>query len=245
MKTHNNSFIHCTAGERRGLIVLSLLIVGGIGFRLLAFHNLRSEPLRLDEEKYVAYMTFAKRQQWLKDSLQAVWDKQRQSYDNKSNNHNFKFLQDTNKKKYANGNSFSYSKHVSKLDINTADSLDLESIPGIGAKTACQMIQYREKLGGYVSLDQLLEVSYMDSIRLSQLRSYLCLYDSTAIRRININRADLNELKQHPYIDYYLAKSIVVHRKANGGYRNLEEMRTATKLYPELFEKLKPYLCVE
>ena len=138
-----------------------------------------------------------------------------------------------------------YASHRAKVGLNQADSLDLQSIPGIGTKTATQILLYREQLGGFVSIAQLLEVKYMDSSRYVKLLPYLCVQPSPQLQRININTATVEELRRHPYIDYYLAKTIVVHRNANGGYHNIEEMRAATKLYEALFEKLKPYLCVE
>ena len=47
---------------------------------------------------------------------------------------------------------------------------------------------------------------------------------------------------KHPYIDYYLAKSIFTYRQKNGNFKSLEEMKTQTHIYNDLFTKLKPYL---
>lgn len=127
------------------------------------------------------------------------------------------------------------------VELNTADSIRLQTIPGIGAKTASRIIIYRDKLGGFVYKEQLLEVYGIDSNRYQQIEPYLLL-TSTNIKKININTADIKEMIKHPYIDYYLAKSIFTYRQKNGNFKSLEEMKTQTHIYNDLFTKLKPYL---
>jgi DNA uptake protein ComE-like DNA-binding protein len=52
-------------------------------------------------------------------------------------------------------------------------------------------------------------------------------------------------LVNHPYIDYYLAKSIVNHRDKKGKYSSLAEMKKTLLIYDELYLKITPYLTVE
>ena len=47
---------------------------------------------------------------------------------------------------------------------------------------------------------------------------------------------------KHPYIEFYLAKSIITYSEKTGGYENLEELKDAKLIYEELFQKIKPYL---
>ena len=47
---------------------------------------------------------------------------------------------------------------ISLIDINKADSASWESLPGIGPTLAQRIILYREKLGGFLDMSQLLEV---------------------------------------------------------------------------------------
>lgn len=261
MKKNKFQFFYCTTWERRGLILFIILILGSLGFRIFGFHYNRKSNVLLDEKKYALYLAFSERQAFLKDSLQAEREAKsryyKERYENsqkysklfyeKDNNflkYNNKNITDTGKRNTVK-NRWNSNRYISQVDINHADSLDLQSIPGIGAKTAKMIIMYREKLGGFISLEQLLEIDYMDSSRWIRLLPYICLNNNTEIRKININNASIEELKRHPYIDFYLAKSIVVHRNANGGYHSLEEMRKETRLYQELFDKIKPYLCLE
>ena len=131
-----------------------------------------------------------------------------------------------------------------QLDINTVDSIELQKIPGIGQKTASRIIQYREKLGGFVHLHQLKEVYAVDSNRFLQIEPYLYV-DKTKIKKMNINKAEIKELVRHPYIEYYIAKSIVVHRQNYGKYDSVEDIKKAVHFYDELYLKIIPYLEVE
>jgi DNA uptake protein ComE-like DNA-binding protein len=59
---------------------------------------------------------------------------------------------------------------------------------------------------------------------------------------LNVNTATYSELVAHPYIDAYLTKIILKHRERNGPIRDLDELQLITHAYPELIEKLRPYL---
>jgi len=131
-----------------------------------------------------------------------------------------------------------------KIELNTADSIDLQKIAGVGQKIASQIIKYREKLGGYVSINQLKEVYIIDSNRFIQISSHLYI-DTEYVQKININKVNINELNKHPYFDDYLAKSIVNYRQKNGNYSNITEIKKAVLIYEELYQKIAPYLSVE
>ncbi|MCL2132405.1 MAG: helix-hairpin-helix domain-containing protein [Lentimicrobiaceae bacterium] len=131
-----------------------------------------------------------------------------------------------------------------KVEINTADSFGLQKIRGIGPKTASQIIKYREKLGGYVAVNQLLEIHIIDSVRFLKISPYLQI-DTASVRKININNASIKDLIHHPYIDYYLAKSIVVYRQKHGNYADVCEIKKAVRIYEELYLKITPYLMVD
>jgi competence ComEA-like helix-hairpin-helix protein len=154
------------------------------------------------------------------------------------------YIQITPKQKQETKESKKESYTLSKIELNETDSFELQKIPGIGQKTAARIVQYREKLGGFVNLNQLKEVYAIDSSRFLQISPYLSV-NSVRIRKININQTTIKELIKHPYIDYYLAKSIVVHREKHGNYTDVKEIKQAVKLYDELYRKIIPYLSVE
>lgn len=131
-----------------------------------------------------------------------------------------------------------------KLNLNYVDSIQLQKIPGIGQKTASRIVQYRERLGGFTHIHQLTEVFAIDSNRFSQIEPYLYV-DKTNLKKLNINKLEIKELIKHPYIDYYLAKSIVTHRQNYGKYKTVEDVKKAVHFYDELYQKIAPYLAVE
>lgn len=134
-----------------------------------------------------------------------------------------------------------HSLSANPIEINSSDSFDLRKIPGIGEKIAKRIVDYRENLGGFMYKEQLLEVYGMDTNRYQQIEPYI-IVTNTAIKKININTASIKEMNKHPYIDYYLAKTIFMTREKNGNFNSLEDMKTQTRIYNDLFTKLKPYL---
>jgi DNA uptake protein ComE-like DNA-binding protein len=81
----------------------------------------------------------------------------------------------------------------------------------------------------------------MQNIDTVKLKTYLYI-NKQKIRKLNVNTATYQELVSHPYIDAYLTKLILRHREKNGPIRDLNELQQITHAYPELIEKLRPYL---
>jgi DNA uptake protein ComE-like DNA-binding protein len=128
-------------------------------------------------------------------------------------------------------------------EINGADSSALVRVRGIGPTFAKRILRYREKLGGFSDIGQLQDVYGIDSARFIQIERHLYI-DQKLIRKINVNTASLDELRAHPYIDYYIAKSIVDKRIQKGAFNELAELKEIPLIYESLFIKLSPYLTV-
>jgi len=80
------------------------------------------------------------------------------------------------------------------LDINTADSADLEQLPGIGEKLSARIIKYREKLGGYIDVQQLKEVYGMTDSNYLKCKGQLKVSANFRPLKIQVNRADYASL---------------------------------------------------
>jgi len=132
-------------------------------------------------------------------------------------------------------------RQLASIDVNKATQEELESIKGIGAFYAKQIIRYRDKLGGYNSVNQLMEVWKMNDTTFNLISPYVFI-NSSFIRQLNINLADVNELKQHPYLTWNLANSIVKIRDQLGGFSSIEQLKKSKLITEEIFEKIKPYL---
>ena len=129
------------------------------------------------------------------------------------------------------------------VDINTADTLDLQQLKGIGPAFSGRIIKYRELLGGYCDKNQLLEVYGMDKSRFEGIKNHI-LINENLVNKINVNQASIKEMIKHPYIEFYVAKSIITYRKKNGSFKNLEEIKNAKLIYEELYQKIVPYLTI-
>lgn len=130
------------------------------------------------------------------------------------------------------------------LDLNHADTLDLQRLRGIGPSFARRITGYRNRLGGYVSVGQLLEVYGFDSARYEGIRAYLRV-DGTGIRQMNLNTLSFKELIAHPYMPYELAKEIALFRKRHKGIHSLDELKEMKSYDSVAFLRLRPYLCIE
>jgi DNA uptake protein ComE-like DNA-binding protein len=144
-----------------------------------------------------------------------------------------------------NGNSFPasrfYKPRLSPIDINLADTTAFIALPGIGSRLADRIIRFREKLGGFHSIDQISEVYGLADTVFQQIRPLL-QKPPFAIKRININTAGLNELKAHPYIRYAIANSIVRYRDQHGAYTDLEDLKKIMLITEEIYNRIFPYL---
>lgn len=127
------------------------------------------------------------------------------------------------------------------LELNTADTSQLVKVNGIGPYFAAQIVAYRGRLGGFHHKEQLREVKGMDEEKYGQIQaSFKC--DSSYITRINVNTAEVSELKKHPYVTPTVASALVNYRKQHGNFRQLSDIMQCKVITPELFAKLAPYL---
>lgn len=127
------------------------------------------------------------------------------------------------------------------VELNSADSLDLVQLYNIGPAFARRIIKYRTLLGGFVAKRQLLEVYGMDTTRYNDVAPYVTV-DIAAVRHIDINAATIDQLKRHPYLDYYQAKAIVQYREKAGHYHSIQDLQKITLIDQESYNQIAPYL---
>lgn len=128
-----------------------------------------------------------------------------------------------------------------EVELNSADSLDLVQLYNIGPAFAKRILKYRALLGGFVDKRQLWEVYGMDSVRYNDVAPYVTV-DAQHVVPMDINGASVNELKHHPYLDYYQAKAIVRFREEQGPYNNIGDLHKVALIDNETFNKISPYL---
>jgi len=127
------------------------------------------------------------------------------------------------------------------IELNKASQNDLETIPGIGPFFAKNIIKRRNELGGFSNKKQLLEIWKFDQEKYNEINEFVFI-DKTIIHKIKLNLATIDELKNHPYISYKVANSIVKMREMRNGYQSVDEIQESKLINQELYLKLLPYI---
>ncbi len=123
------------------------------------------------------------------------------------------------------------------IDLSQADTTLLQRVPGIGSYFAARIVAYRNRLGGYYSLDQLKEI---DGLPLTVM-PYLKLGQGVTAK-LHVNDLSVAELSRHPYIGFYQAKTIVDHRRKYGHIKSMDDLKLYRDFPLPVREKLKHYV---
>ena len=128
-----------------------------------------------------------------------------------------------------------------KIELNSADSLILTDINGIGPTYTKRILKYRAMLGGFVASEQLLEV-YGFTPELYEKIKPIIFIDRSLIKKLNLNKDDFKTINKHPYLSYELTKTIFDwRRKTTITATNLKDILNDNLLYL----KLLPYLAFQ
>lgn len=136
-----------------------------------------------------------------------------------------------------------YTKPVKRLfvvNINEADTTAFIELPGIGSKLAARIVSFREKLGGFYSIDQIAETYGLPDSTFQRIKSQLLI--SGEVKKININTASKDELKVHPYIKWNLANAIVEYRNQHGSFKSLSELKNIALVDETTYERIVHYV---
>ena len=128
----------------------------------------------------------------------------------------------------------SVGEHIA---LNTADTTMLKRVPGIGSGYARAIVNYRNRLGGYVDVNQLLDIKGIPPEALQ----YIVLGNSE-VKKLDVNHLSLNQLKQHPYLNFYQARALVESRRLHGPLRSAADLRLISDFTEADIKRLIPYL---
>ncbi|OYU94710.1 MAG: hypothetical protein CFE21_13535 [Bacteroidetes bacterium B1(2017)] len=139
----------------------------------------------------------------------------------------------------------SLKKGVPQLvELNSADSVALVKLPKIGPVLAARIIAYRTRLGGFISLNQLLEIYGFKEDVLYDLEEKITLNPSLAVT-FNLNEVAVETLKKHPYFKYTLSNALVNYRVQHGAYKKLEDIKNIKLVNDSIYNLILPYCRVE
>ncbi|MGZ8551999.1 MAG: helix-hairpin-helix domain-containing protein [Chitinophagaceae bacterium] len=143
-----------------------------------------------------------------------------------------------------NNRDFKHAFQNNPININTADTSGFISLQGIGSKLAGRIINFRDKLGGFYSVDQVKETFGLPDSTFQKIKQYLTL-ENISIKKININAATADELKAHPYIRYNLANPIIAYRDQHGSFSSIEDLKKIMIITDDIYKKISPYLSTQ
>ncbi len=125
---------------------------------------------------------------------------------------------------------------IIQKDINAATREDLIAVYGIGDKLADKILSEKEKVGGFVSMEQFQFMWGISPEASEDLQKRFFVKNTLGIKKIAINDLSMKELAKFPYFNYALAKEIVVFRSMNNGINDIADL---TKIKGMPNEKIK------
>lgn len=143
------------------------------------------------------------------------------------------------------GTRFKPKEKPQPFDLNEADTTQLQKIYGIGSKLAQRIVKYRDKLGGFVSAQQLNEVYGLDSMVVEKLVAASYLPEKPAVKTINLNSADEKTLAAHPYFGRRIASAIVAYRFQHGNFKSVDDLGKIPLIDKNNLGKVLPYVTVD
>ena len=127
------------------------------------------------------------------------------------------------------------------LNLRTADTTELKLIRGIGSYRAKMIVRYREQLGGYARVEQIMEARGMDKVIADSILPHFYI-DSVVVNKIPINHIRPEVLQRHPYLNFEQAKAIYEYRRKHIRIKSAEELKKIKDLSPTDIEKILIYL---
>ncbi len=132
---------------------------------------------------------------------------------------------------------------INIIELNSADSISLLSLKGIGPGFTKRILKYRNSLGGFYSVNQLSEVYGMDDALFQSIKNNVSV-NAGNITKLNINNENFKELNKHPYLGYENVKAIFNYRRKNGSIYSMAQLKEII-IDEEVIKKLTPYLSLE
>ncbi len=138
------------------------------------------------------------------------------------------------------------------IELNSADTADLQYIRGVGRGVAMQIVRYRGQLGGYYSPEQIREIERLQEYNRDTMVRFC--FDSVlphltvctdSIRRIPVNHSSVQRLQRHPYLRFEQAEALYTLRRNRFRLRSIDDMRTLPEFTEQDLLRLQWYLSFE
>lgn len=228
----SNETIGFSRYERNGIILLGFLIIAAILLKnqVVSYWVGDTNSLKENDKEQIALL-----QQQINDA--------KESYTTKYS---------TEKKQYSNTNSTNAYGAIKpqyddfKIEINSATEEEFDKLKGIGKVFSARIVTFRNKLGGFYSIEQLKDVYGIEDSVFQKFKKNLRIKPIKP-KKININDASFEELTANPYFFTTVAKQIIGYRTKVRPFESSEDLKNLyfVKDHPEHYNKMLPYATVE
>lgn len=222
-----------TRSERNGILLLCVVIVISIVAKKYVVNYFAIDDTKmskLDEEKF--------------EQLQRQINDAKISYANKySAKEEYKATNNFNSKEQSTviNNKFDF-----KIEVNSATAEEYEKLYGIGKVFAQRIVSFRDKLGGFYSINQVKHVYGIEDSVFQKFKKNLSIKPAK-IKKLNINTATFEELTANPYFFSTIAKQIIGYRTKVKPFETIEDIKNLyfVKDHPEHYDKMLPYVAID
>jgi len=132
---------------------------------------------------------------------------------------------------------------ISFFDINLSTAEELQSLKGIGPVLSSRIIKFRDKLGGFHSVDQIKSTYGLADSVFQDIKPFIQMI--TPVHRIDLNQADFKTLNSHPYISFQMAKVISKYKEQHGNFQSIADLKKIKILSEQKIQEIAPYLKIE
>ncbi|MFR9165438.1 MAG: ComEA family DNA-binding protein [Dysgonomonas sp.] len=126
------------------------------------------------------------------------------------------------------------------IELNGASVQTLKRIPGVGDKLASRIYEYKDKLGGFVSVDQLREVQGITEKRFENISTYVMINKNN--KKMKVNRLSSDQMSKHPYLSQQQVSAIIDMRGKKNKINSIEELSGSGIFTPRDIARLEKYL---
>ncbi len=225
------NYLTFNRSELRGIILLLILLL------LVATSN-----QLLPEEKIIPSVNFPGLEKELNDFEAGIRKAETEDSINRSGRFRSSWLTATKIRDTGKGAKFPAGP-VIKVDINRADTLELQRLKGIGPSYARRIVSYRNRLGGFINCRQVLEVWGVDTVLYNLIREHIII-TSDSVRKIDLNTVSFKELLKHPYFPYELTRALILYRQKIKMFRSLDELNSVEGINDSIFRRIRSYVRV-
>ena len=242
-------FLYFSLAEKIAVLILGVIIVFSFGLNVLLSRR-DSGPVSIPQNDSLI-AAFQRLQDGLEDKKKETknfeYNSKNKSYKNSLRGDVSKSTENTHSRNYSDDPKYQKQEKFTEtrsISLNETDTAQWKMVPGIGSAFSDRIVKYRQKLGGYVSINQLKEVYGITDEVFENIVPYIREdnIDANNCVKLKINKLEFKEILAHPYISFEQTKAIVNLRKRTGNIISLSQLAMLDEFTSEDIEKITPYI---